>query len=72
MAANYTNRDERPAEAVSAMQEAASVQDAPSLFHCRVCGVEMSETVPIMAISAGLDSAFYCREHVPKEWRHSS
>jgi hypothetical protein len=29
----------------------------------------MSGTVPIMAVSAGINSAFYCERHVPAEWR---
>jgi hypothetical protein len=67
--ANCTKRDESDAKAVRASEGQVNVRDVPSLFRCSVCGVEVSSTVPIMAVSAGLQSAFYCREHVPREWR---
>jgi hypothetical protein len=34
-----------------------------------VSGIEMSATVKILAVSAGLKSAFYCEAHLPTEWR---
>jgi hypothetical protein len=49
------------------MEERANVQEAPSPFRCSVCGVEMSATVPIMAVSAGINSGFFCAEHLPAE-----
>jgi len=45
------------------------VRDAPTVFRCSVCSVETADTVPIMAVSAGINSAFYCERHVPAEWR---
>ena len=69
MAANYTKRDIRGEEIRKALDEHANVRDVPSLFRCAVCGVEWSPTVPIMHLSAGINSAFHCEAHVPAEWR---
>ena len=69
MAANYTKRDERTEEIRKALDAHANVRDVPTIFRCKVCGAEMSDAVAIMHVSAGIKSAFYCQEHVPKEWR---
>ena len=67
--ANYTKRDERHADTREAMLQAASDGDMPPQFRGAVCDVEMSATVPIMAVTEALRSAFLFPEHVPTEWR---
>src|SRR5262249_44747697 len=65
----YTKRDQRALDAAEATTEGANTRDAPSLFRCSVCGVEMSDTVTIMALSEALGTMFYCAKHLPKKWR---
>jgi hypothetical protein len=67
--ANYTKRDQRAARIADAIGEDANVRDAPTLFRCAVCGVEMSPDVTIMAVSEALGTRFYCVDHVPEKWR---
>ena len=67
--ANHSKRDARYAETALTLREAANTRELPTVFRCSVCGVEMSATVRILHVSAGLKAGFYCEAHLPAEWR---